>query len=38
MREVFVLSASDNLITPSIPMLLSVLSEYEMKQQLTGEI
>jgi hypothetical protein len=32
-RDEFDLSASDNLITPSLPMALSVLSENEMKQQ-----
>jgi hypothetical protein len=31
---VFDLSASDNLMTPSSPMLLSELSEHEMKQQI----
>jgi hypothetical protein len=31
-RDVFPLSALDNLIAPSSPMLLSVLSENEMKQ------
>jgi hypothetical protein len=33
-REVFDLSASDNLAAPSKPILLSVLSEKEMKQQI----
>jgi hypothetical protein len=32
-RDVFDLSASDNLIAPSSPILLPVLSENEMKQQ-----
>jgi hypothetical protein len=31
----FALSASDNLVAPSLPMLLPVLSENEMKQQVT---
>jgi hypothetical protein len=30
--SVFVLSASDNLIAPSLPILLSVVGENEMKQ------
>jgi hypothetical protein len=33
-REEFDLSASDNLMAPSAPILLAVLSENEMKQQL----
>jgi hypothetical protein len=33
-RDVFDLSASDNFIAPSSPMLFSVLSENEMKQQI----
>jgi hypothetical protein len=33
-RDVFNLSASDNWIIPSLSMLLSVLSEHEMKQQI----
>jgi hypothetical protein len=39
-RDVFDLSASDNSITPSVPTLLPVLSENEMKQQkiVTSEI
>jgi hypothetical protein len=32
-RDVFSLSASDNLIAPSSPILLPVLNENEMKQQ-----
>jgi hypothetical protein len=31
-REVFDLSASDNLTAPSLPILLAVLSENEMKE------
>jgi hypothetical protein len=34
MRVEFDLSASDNLIAPSSPILLSKLSEHEMQQQL----
>jgi hypothetical protein len=38
-RDVFDLSASDNFIAPSSPILLSVLSENEMNQQvITAEI
>jgi hypothetical protein len=33
-RDVLVLSASDTMITPSSPILFSVLSENEMKQRL----
>jgi hypothetical protein len=37
-RDVFDLSASDNLIAPAVPILLSVLSENEMKKYVTTEI
>jgi hypothetical protein len=37
-RDVFNLSASDNLVTPSLPILFSEFSENELKQQDTTKI
>jgi hypothetical protein len=37
-RDVFLLSTSDNLSIPSVPILTPVLSEHEMKQTITIEI
>jgi hypothetical protein len=36
-RDVFDLSASDNWIAPSLPILFTVLSEHEMKQATNAE-